>query len=238
MSSAHRLACSPTAAAALTFVLMLVRRRRFRRGAGPAVGGRDRDHRDHHHRRRAERADLGRGAEDRRSDSAAAAARAAADGADRGHAAERRRQPLRRRRRVRLRARRVIGTQMARDASLAADDRVEILLDTFRDQRSAFYFATNPSGALVDGLVASGQLNAEWDAIWNVRTRRTERGMGRGVRDSVQEPELPGRADRVGLQHRPAHLSKAGGGPLVRRAPGHAVQPGVGSGRDHQPRRA
>ena len=72
--------------------------------------------------------------------------------------------------------RRVIGTQMARDASLSADDRVEILLDTFRDQRSAFYFATNPSGALVDGLVASGQLNADWDAIWNVRTSRTDRG--------------------------------------------------------------
>ena len=71
---------------------------------------------------------------------------------------------------------RVIGTQMARDASLSADDRIEILLDTFRDQRSAFYFATNPSGALVDGLVASGQLNAEWDAIWDVRTRRTEQG--------------------------------------------------------------
>ena len=72
--------------------------------------------------------------------------------------------------------RRVIGTQMARDASLASDDRVEILLDTFRDQRSAFYFATNPSGALVDGLVASGQLNADWDAIWDVRTRRTDQG--------------------------------------------------------------
>jgi len=72
--------------------------------------------------------------------------------------------------------RRVIGTQMARDSSLSADDRIEILLDTFRDQRSAFYFATNPSGALVDGLVASGQLNADWDAIWNVRTSRTEEG--------------------------------------------------------------
>ena len=72
--------------------------------------------------------------------------------------------------------RRVIGTQMARDASLAADDRVEILLDTFRDQRSAFYFATNPSGALVDGLVANGQLNADWDAIWDVRTTRNDQG--------------------------------------------------------------
>ncbi len=72
---------------------------------------------------------------------------------------------------------RVIGTQMARDASLTSDDRIEILLDTFRDQRSAFYFATNPSGALVDGLVfANGQLNTDWDATWNVRTKRTQTG--------------------------------------------------------------
>jgi hypothetical protein len=71
----------------------------------------------------------------------------------------------------------VIGTQMARDGSLAADDRIEILLDTFRDQRSAFYFATNPAGALVDGLTfANGGLNTDWDAIWRVRTTRTQEG--------------------------------------------------------------
>ena len=73
--------------------------------------------------------------------------------------------------------RKVIGTQMARDARLNSEDRIEILLDTFRDQRSAFYFATNPSGALVDGLAfANGQLNTEWDAIWDVRTSRTDQG--------------------------------------------------------------
>jgi hypothetical protein len=71
---------------------------------------------------------------------------------------------------------RVIGTQMARDASLMSDDRVEILLDTFRDQRSAFYFATNPAGVLVDGLIANGQLNNDWDAIWQVRARRSSVG--------------------------------------------------------------
>ncbi len=72
---------------------------------------------------------------------------------------------------------RVIGTQMMRDGSLAADDRIELLLDTFRDQRSAFYFATNPAGALVDGLAfANGQLNTDWDAIWQVRTSRTTDG--------------------------------------------------------------
>ena len=71
----------------------------------------------------------------------------------------------------------VIGTQMARDASLGADDRIELLLDTFSDRRSAFYFATNPAGALVDGLAfANGQLNLEWDAIWRVRTSRNADG--------------------------------------------------------------
>jgi hypothetical protein len=72
---------------------------------------------------------------------------------------------------------RVIGTQMQRDGNLNSDDRVEILLDTFGDQRSAFYFATNPVGALVDGLAfANGQLNTDWDAIWDVRTSRNGSG--------------------------------------------------------------
>ena len=70
---------------------------------------------------------------------------------------------------------RIVGTQMVRDGNLSADDRIEIVLDTFRDQRSAFYFATNAAGALVDGLsFANGELNTEWNAIWDVRTRRTE----------------------------------------------------------------
>jgi hypothetical protein len=72
---------------------------------------------------------------------------------------------------------RVIGTQMARDANLGSDDRIGIVLDTYRDQRNAFHFATNPAGALVDGLVfANGQSNMDWDAVWDVRTRRTSDG--------------------------------------------------------------
>jgi hypothetical protein len=71
----------------------------------------------------------------------------------------------------------VIGTQMGRDANLGSDDRITVVLDTYRDQRNAFYFSTNPAGALVDGLVFSnGQSNSDWDSIWTVRTRRSERG--------------------------------------------------------------
>ncbi len=72
---------------------------------------------------------------------------------------------------------RVLGTLMGRDSILRSDDRIEIVLDTYLDQRNAFYFATNPAGALVDGLVfANGQSDNNWDAIWIVQTRRTEEG--------------------------------------------------------------
>jgi hypothetical protein len=71
----------------------------------------------------------------------------------------------------------IVSTQMSRDADLSVDDRLEILIDTFRDRRNAFYFSTNPSGALVDGLIVeNGSLNRDWDAIWDVRTRRTDDG--------------------------------------------------------------
>lgn len=72
---------------------------------------------------------------------------------------------------------RILASQMARDASLNSDDRISILFDTFRDQSNAFYFSTNPNGALVDGLVfANGETNQDWDAIWIVKTRRTAEG--------------------------------------------------------------
>lgn len=73
---------------------------------------------------------------------------------------------------------RIISTLMARDSSLSnTDDWIEMLLDTYHDRRNAFYFATNPAGALVDGLItANGSPDTAWDAIWTVRTRRTDQG--------------------------------------------------------------
>jgi uncharacterized protein DUF5916/cellulose/xylan binding protein with CBM9 domain len=72
---------------------------------------------------------------------------------------------------------RVVATQMARDADLTSDDRIEILIDSFHDRRNAFYFSTNPLGALVDGLlIENGTLNRDWNAIWNVRAQRTGGG--------------------------------------------------------------
>jgi hypothetical protein len=67
----------------------------------------------------------------------------------------------------------IVATQMARDAVLLSDDYIEILLDPYRDRRNAFYFATNPLGVRVDGLIIeNGMPNRDWDAIWNVRAKR------------------------------------------------------------------
>ena len=71
----------------------------------------------------------------------------------------------------------IVAQDMTRDAMLRDEDRIEILLDTYSDRSNAYYFATTPAGALVDGLLfANGQSNLAWDAIWNVRTRRTSDG--------------------------------------------------------------
>src|SRR5215510_599028 len=71
----------------------------------------------------------------------------------------------------------IVATQMARDADLSVDDRIEILIDSFHDRHNAFYFSTNPLGALVDGLLIENRtVNLDWNAIWLVRTHRSNRG--------------------------------------------------------------
>ena len=73
---------------------------------------------------------------------------------------------------------RIVGTEYRRDAFLGAEDSFEIFLDTFRDRRNAFYFATNPVGVRRDGLMRNegSVLNFEWDGVWDVAASRNESG--------------------------------------------------------------
>jgi hypothetical protein len=71
----------------------------------------------------------------------------------------------------------IMATQMQRDADLEQDDRIEILVDSFRDGRNAYYFATNPAGALVDGRITENQSpRLEWDAVWDLRIQTDNQG--------------------------------------------------------------
>jgi hypothetical protein len=74
---------------------------------------------------------------------------------------------------------RILGNQMQRDQSIAADDRFMVSLDTYSDGRSGYYFEINPSGAMGDGLIVPGAalgVTRSWDGIWTARVARTPMG--------------------------------------------------------------
>ncbi len=73
---------------------------------------------------------------------------------------------------------RIRATQLARDANLDPDDRVELLFDTFHDKRSAFWFQIGAAGSKGDALITrnGSSFNKRWDTIWHGRSRITDEG--------------------------------------------------------------
>jgi len=65
-----------------------------------------------------------------------------------------------------------------RDADLFADDSVIVLLDSYADRQSAYYFQTNVLGTQAAGRIADDgrQTDGSWDAPWLSAARRTEFG--------------------------------------------------------------
>ena len=70
----------------------------------------------------------------------------------------------------------IIARKMQRDGSVRGEDRVAIVIDTFRDHRNGYFFATNPLGARVDALIEDADILLNWDGIWNVKTRIDAQG--------------------------------------------------------------
>jgi hypothetical protein len=73
---------------------------------------------------------------------------------------------------------RMVSFNVRRDAPLASEDHVRIVLGPFRDGRSGYVFAVNPGGARYDALINPGgeSENAEWDGIWDAATVRRDDG--------------------------------------------------------------
>ncbi len=62
---------------------------------------------------------------------------------------------------------------MQRDGDVEGDDFVSIVLDTYGDRRTGYFFRVNASGARIDGLVAGPEdPSLDWDGIWDARTHR------------------------------------------------------------------
>src|SRR4029079_1621103 len=67
----------------------------------------------------------------------------------------------------------LIVSDLKKDFNTAASDAFLVVIDTFSDQRNGFEFATNLAGAKWDAHISNEgrESNANWDGIWDVRTR-------------------------------------------------------------------
>ena len=67
----------------------------------------------------------------------------------------------------------IIANKMRRDTMLWDNDNVFVLLDTYNDRRSGFFFRVNPLGAKEDvAIMDSGDSrNENWNAVWDCRSK-------------------------------------------------------------------
>jgi hypothetical protein len=71
-----------------------------------------------------------------------------------------------------------------RDADLARDDAVGVLVDTFADRQTGYYFAVNVLGAQADARIADDgrTVDTNWDAPWRAASSRTPWGWTAEIR--------------------------------------------------------
>ncbi|MEI6667879.1 MAG: DUF5916 domain-containing protein [Acidobacteriota bacterium] len=81
----------------------------------------------------------------------------------------------------------LVSHTKVRDASLAAEDYIKVVLDTSRDGRFGYVFAINPGGARYDALIdpSTGAENANWDGLWEAGTHVDESGWSVEIRIPV-----------------------------------------------------
>ena len=72
----------------------------------------------------------------------------------------------------------ITAKELARDASLSVDDKVQIIIDTYYDKRNAYWFQINPRGCIGDALVSQNGagFNKSWDGLWQGKAHITEWG--------------------------------------------------------------
>ncbi len=72
----------------------------------------------------------------------------------------------------------ITAKELARDASLSVDDKVQIIIDTYWDQRNGYWFQINPRGCIGDALVSQNgaAFNKSWDGLWEGTAHITDWG--------------------------------------------------------------
>ncbi|MFC2080555.1 carbohydrate binding family 9 domain-containing protein [Bacteroidota bacterium] len=72
----------------------------------------------------------------------------------------------------------ITAKELARDVSLANDDRVQLILDTYLDKRNAYWFQIGPRGSIGDAIVSENgaSFNKAWDGLWTGKAQIHESG--------------------------------------------------------------
>ena len=66
---------------------------------------------------------------------------------------------------------------MGREGETKTDDTLSIVLDTYGDRRTGYFFQINAAGTRTDGLISNPEsVSLDWDGIWDARTARTPDG--------------------------------------------------------------
>ena len=73
---------------------------------------------------------------------------------------------------------RIIAREMRRDEIVDDDDYFEMLIDTYHDKRSGYYFITNPHGSKRESLLANEgrDYNPNWDGVWWCKAQINDEG--------------------------------------------------------------
>jgi hypothetical protein len=96
----------------------------------------------------------------------------------------------------------ILAYQIQRDGSLHSDDRFMLILDTFLDGRTAYFFQTNPAGMMGDGLIrvsARRGLNMSWDGIWEAQVSRGNYGWSAEIEIPFRTLNFDPRSDTWGI---------------------------------------
>ena len=67
----------------------------------------------------------------------------------------------------------ITAKEMARDVSLGNDDRIQVILDTYLDHRTGYWFQIGPRGSIGDATISENGavFNKQWDGLWEGKAR-------------------------------------------------------------------
>ncbi len=75
-------------------------------------------------------------------------------------------------------ASKITANELARDVNLGNDDRVQVILDTYLDQRNAYWFQIGPRGSIGDAIISENgaAFNKAWDGLWTGKAKIHDAG--------------------------------------------------------------